>query len=109
MFADASTRGVKVGKEITDSLTNDLKSWAEPTSESGNVEETVQNLLVEAAAVTAAYNMVSRFLISLDVGCMSDDDVPWPVDREEVRPAIVMPFERYLPNVISAFHSYPSI
>lgn len=83
MFADASTRGVKVGKEITDSLTNDLKSWAEPTSESGNVEETVQNLLVEAAAVTAAYNMVSRFLISLDVGCMSDDDVPWPVDREE--------------------------
>jgi hypothetical protein len=42
------------------------------------------DLLVEAAAVVAAYNMVSRFLVSLDVAGMSDNPVPWPVDRTEV-------------------------
>jgi hypothetical protein len=85
MFADASTKNVKVAKEITGTLTFHLKSWVGSSSEPGNVEETVQDLLVEAVAVTASYNMVSRFLISLDVGCMSDNEVPWPVDRKEVR------------------------
>jgi len=83
MFADASTRNVKVGKGITDALTIHLRSWVEVSSHSGNIEDTVQDLLVEAAAVTASYNMVSRFLVSLDVGCMSDNDVPWPNDRKE--------------------------
>jgi hypothetical protein len=89
MFADASTKNVKVAKEITDALTIHLKSWVGSSFEPGNVEETVQDLLVEAVAVTAAYNMVSRFLISLDVGCMSDNEVPWPVDRKEVRFMII--------------------
>jgi hypothetical protein len=84
LFADESTKNVKVRKETTDSLTDSLKRWADETSHSGNVEETVQDLLVEAAAVTATYNMVSRFLISLDVGCMSDTEVPWPLDTKEV-------------------------
>ena len=93
MFADASTRNVKVGKEITDALMTHLQGWVEASSHSENVEGTVQDLLVEAAAITASYNMVSRFLISLDVGCMSDNDVPWPVDRKEVR---FVAFEKYL-------------
>ncbi len=42
------------------------------------------NLFVEAAAVVATYNMVSRFLVSLDVGGGSDDLVPWPADEQEV-------------------------
>lgn len=105
MFADASTRNVKVGKEITDALLNHLKSWVGLNPDSGNVEETVENLLVEAAAVTAAYNMVSRFLISLDVACMSDNDVPWPVDRKEVRFMATTSFE--IANCTAAFYYHP--
>ncbi|CAK5264079.1 unnamed protein product [Mycena citricolor] len=48
----------------------------------------VEDLLVEAAAVVATYNMVSRFLVSLDVAGMSDSAVPWPVDRTEHKIAI---------------------
>jgi hypothetical protein len=85
MFADASTRNVQVEKEIADALMNSLRTWVAQKSNPGEVEETTQDLLVEAAAVTATYNMVSRFLVSLDVACMSDNEVPWPVDRKEVR------------------------
>jgi hypothetical protein len=106
MFADASTRNVKVGKEITDALTSDLRSWVAQRSAAGDVEETVQDLLVEAAAVTATYNMVSRFLISLDVGCMSDNEVPWPVDRKEVR-SLVLISRKYLVKSTTAFCHHP--
>ena len=85
MFADANTRDIKVGRDITDALMNNLKDLVMSTTDSGDVEETAQDLLVEAAGITATYNMVSRFLISVDVACMSDNDVPWPVDRKEVR------------------------
>jgi pimeloyl-ACP methyl ester carboxylesterase len=106
IFADASTRDVKVGKEITDALMIHLQSCVEPSSDSGNVEETVQDLLVEAAAVTATYNMVSRFLVSLDVGCMSDNDVPWPIDRKEVR--CVFFFSIHIsPNISQHFVTIP--
>jgi hypothetical protein len=91
MFADASTRDVKVGRDITDALMNDLKDLVRPTTNPGDVEESAQDLLVEAAGVTATYNMVSRFLISLDVACMSDNDVPWPLDRKEVRLFSLLP------------------
>jgi hypothetical protein len=83
VFADASTRQVKVGKAITDALAKHLETWAR-SENSNDVEERVQDLLVEAAAVVASYNMVSRFLVSLDVAGMSDDEVPWPLDRTEV-------------------------
>ncbi|KAF5386859.1 hypothetical protein D9615_002127 [Tricholomella constricta] len=82
MFADASTREVKVGKAITDALTKSLESWARE-QDPENVEERTQDLLVEATAVVASYNMVSRFLVALDVAGMSDDVVPWPVERRE--------------------------
>lgn len=84
LFADASTREIKVSKAVTDALTKDLEAWARE-EDSSNVEERVQDLLVEAAAVVASYNMVSRFLVSLDVAGMSDDEVPWPLERKEVR------------------------
>ncbi|RDB19303.1 3-oxoadipate enol-lactonase 2 [Hypsizygus marmoreus] len=82
LFADASTREVKVRKSVTDALLKDLESWARQSNPE-NVEETTQDLLVEAAAVVATYNMVSRFLVSLDVAGMSDDEVPWPLERKE--------------------------
>lgn len=49
-----------------------------------SAEERAQDLLVEAAAVVATYNMVSRFLLAVDVAGLSDEEVPWPVDRVEV-------------------------
>ena len=50
-FAIASTRHV----EIPDALFADLKARLSPTE------------LVELVASTAAYNMVARFLVALDV------------------------------------------
>ncbi|KAF8061840.1 beta-ketoadipate enol-lactone hydrolase [Lyophyllum atratum] len=82
MFADASTRNVKIGKTITDALTKDLEVWARG-QDPEEVEARTQDLLVEAATVVAAYNMVSRFLIAVDVAGMSDDAVPWPIERKE--------------------------
>ncbi|KAK0440400.1 beta-ketoadipate enol-lactone hydrolase [Desarmillaria tabescens] len=68
-FAQESTNKVKVSPELTDALKKNL--------------EDDDDLFVEAAAVVATYNMVSRFLISLDVGGGSDDLVPWPADEQE--------------------------
>ncbi|KAF9463429.1 Alpha/Beta hydrolase protein [Collybia nuda] len=82
LFADASTREVKVNKAITESLTKNLEIWARGKDPS-NVEERVEDLLVEAAAIVGTYNMVSRFLVSLDVAGMSDNEVPWPLERKE--------------------------
>lgn len=88
VFADASTTKVKVGKSVTDELMKQLAILARDQGQGGDgdsVEERTQDLYVEAALVVATYNMVSRFLVSADVACMSDDEVPWPLERKEVR------------------------
>jgi hypothetical protein len=84
-FADASTKDIKVPDRIFDALTTELKFFVD-----GENVETVQELLVEAAAVVATYNMVSRFLISLDIAGKANDFVPLPVDRAEVRPVFIL-------------------
>ncbi|KAJ6593790.1 Alpha/Beta hydrolase protein [Mycena capillaripes] len=76
-FADHSTATVRVPANVTSTLQEQLKLLAAAD------KLDVDDLLVEVAAVVAAYNMVSRFLISVDVAGMSDDPVPWPVDRTE--------------------------
>ncbi|KAF7376048.1 Carboxymuconolactone decarboxylase [Mycena sanguinolenta] len=76
-FADHSTVSVRVPVDITSALQQQLK----PLAEAHNFD--VDDLLVEAAAAVAIYNMVSRFLLSVDVAGLSDDPVPWPVDRIE--------------------------
>lgn len=78
-FADASTKDIKVSDTVFEALSDELESLVDE-----NNEETVQDLAVEAAAVVSTYNMVSRFLVSLDVAGKSDEPVPWPVDRKEV-------------------------
>jgi hypothetical protein len=80
-FTDASTTDVKVPSSIFDALKTELKSLVNGTNGGATVEE----LLVEAAALVATYNLVSRFLASVDVGGKMNDVVPWPVDRQEVR------------------------
>ncbi|KAG5637250.1 hypothetical protein H0H81_005248 [Sphagnurus paluster] len=82
LYADASTRDVKIGASVTEALRTNLEAWAKKQG-GDNMEEQTQDLLVEAAAVGATYNMVSRFLVALDVAGMSDDGVPWPIERKE--------------------------
>lgn len=85
-FADESTKDVKVRPEVTEALQQGLAAYVDSHTgcSTKSKEYEIQDLLVEAAAVVATYNMVSRFLVSLDVAGMSDELVPWPADRTEV-------------------------
>lgn len=78
-FTDASTKDIKVSDIVFNALSDELRSFM-----NGIDDELVQDLAVEAAAVVSTYNMVSRFLVSLDVAGISDEPVPWPVDHKEV-------------------------
>ncbi|KAG6860638.1 hypothetical protein C0995_009118 [Termitomyces sp. Mi166 len=82
MFADASTRDVKVGERIINGLKKDLEVLARQQN-AENVEERTEDLFAEAALIVATYNMVSRFLVAVDVAGLSDDPVPWPIERKE--------------------------
>jgi alkylhydroperoxidase family enzyme len=86
IFTDSSTKEIIVSDAIFCALRDELRALVDGTeAPSKDSEDQVQDMLVEAAAVVATYNMVSRFLVSLDVAGMSDDPVPWPADRREVR------------------------
>jgi hypothetical protein len=82
-FADASTKHVQVPDSLTTDLLRELTALAE-TFKDGKKKEDTEDLLVECAAVTASYNMVSRFLVSLDVAGVSREMVPWPSEHQEV-------------------------
>ncbi|GAA6041006.1 hypothetical protein JCM8097_000536 [Rhodosporidiobolus ruineniae] len=62
-FADASTYNVTVPQSRIDDLKQYLKD---------------DQQLLEATAVVATYNMVSRLLVTLDVGDMGEQSVPLP-------------------------------
>ncbi|GAA5975109.1 hypothetical protein JCM11641_000039 [Rhodosporidiobolus odoratus] len=62
-FADASTYNVSVPQARIDELKEHLKD---------------DQQLLEATAVVATYNMVSRLLVTLDVGDMGEQSVPLP-------------------------------
>lgn len=66
-FADASTYTVSVPQARLDDLKEHLKD---------------DRQLLECAAVVATYNMVSRFLVSLDVGDLASSSVPLPETEE---------------------------
>lgn len=87
LFADASTRTVSVPVGVTEGLRTELRNWVVKET-SGLSEDEVKNevddIFVEASLVVATYNMVSRFLVAVDVAGSSDDPVPWPLDRKEV-------------------------
>lgn len=67
-FADASTFSVNVPQARIDDLKQYLKD---------------EQQLLEATAVAATYNMVSRLLVTLDVGDMGDVSVPLPETKQE--------------------------
>lgn len=68
-FADASTFNVSVPKDVFEDLKQEFKALG------GDRED---QLLLEASAVVATYNMVSRLLVSLDVDDRKDQCVPLP-------------------------------
>ncbi|KAJ3841292.1 beta-ketoadipate enol-lactone hydrolase [Lentinula raphanica] len=78
-FAHHSTSTVKVPPEVTLTLAEALRSSI--SSEAHDAESLTQDLLVESAAIVASYNMVSRFLVSLDVAAMADCPPPWPATK----------------------------
>ncbi|KAM0793531.1 hypothetical protein ACM66B_000969 [Microbotryomycetes sp. NB124-2] len=67
-FADASTFQVNVPQQRIDELKQFLND---------------DQQLLEATAVVATYNMVSRLLVTLDVGDMGDVSVPLPETTQE--------------------------
>lgn len=83
-FTDASTKEIKIPEDVFKQLKVSLSDLTVDDADESKEYQT-EDLLAEAAAVVATYNMVSRFLVSLDVAGKSDEAVPWPVDRREVR------------------------
>ncbi|KAF5354045.1 hypothetical protein D9756_007215 [Leucocoprinus leucothites] len=85
-FSDASTRTVTISDSITEDLRRELRQWV-LKEHSGLSEEDVRektsDLFVEAGLVVATYNMVSRFLVAVDVAGFSKEVVPWPLERQE--------------------------
>lgn len=75
-FTQASTKNISVPKPVFDSVRKELGVLA-------SKEEEIEDLLVEVAGTVATYNMVSRFLVSLDVAGKMDDVVPAAVDITE--------------------------
>ncbi|KAI5893079.1 alpha/beta-hydrolase [Schizophyllum commune H4-8] len=88
VFADASTKDVRVPPDVTSGLRTALALWLDGEggdllNEGASKDDVLDDLLVEAAAVAATYNMVSRLLLSLDVDGMADDPVAWPCVKQE--------------------------
>ncbi|KAJ8453709.1 hypothetical protein ONZ45_g19601 [Pleurotus djamor] len=85
VFADSSTKDIQVPPAVSQTLMNELRRFVVNGEQfdKTDVESTVQDLYVEAAATVATYNMVSRFLVSTDVAGLSDAPVPWPSDKQE--------------------------
>jgi len=61
-YTDASTRTIKIPQAVFDELKSHLNNQQ----------------IVEVTATIGAYNLVSRFLVALDVNDMADAEVPWP-------------------------------
>ncbi|TFK36308.1 Alpha/Beta hydrolase protein, partial [Crucibulum laeve] len=86
LFADTSTRGIKVPGELIQTFKQTLAAWirsSDKDAKDDEISSKVDDLYAEAALVTASYNMVSRFLVATDVAGLSDEQVAWPVDRKE--------------------------
>ena len=71
-LADSMTVDVQVQDE-------ELKALRRAFSERGDDEAAVNRKMVEAVATCATYNMVSRFLVALDVDERANVPCPWPL------------------------------
>lgn len=86
-FTDHNTRHASIPFDVRHKLKEEIRKWILDHSEStvpDELDARIDEFYVEVAMVIATYNMVSRFLLSTDVGGISDVSVPWPVKRHEV-------------------------
>ena len=79
-FADASTRSIKIPDPVFNGFRDELLA----ALKSGNPQTaTVERQLVEAVTTVGGYNLVSRFLVALDVDDRSSQIVPAPRSKDE--------------------------
>jgi len=79
-FADASTRSIKIPDEVFNTLRDELSAALKSRD---SQEVTVERQLVEAVATIGGYNLVSRFLVALDVDDRSSQTIPVPISKDE--------------------------
>ena len=103
-FADASTRLI----QVPDDIFNTLKTELEGSLKAHNPNNvTIERQVVEATTTVGAYNLVSRFLVALDVDDRASQHVPAPTSPH-------VPYQDYPvyidPNVIlhSRVHFHPT-
>jgi len=80
-FTDSSTRHVKVPDEVFVNFKRQLQLNLDSQDDAPNV--TVDRQLVEATATVGGYNLVSRFLVALDVNDRASQTVPVPHSPEQ--------------------------
>jgi len=84
-FADASTRAIKVPDSVFARLKDELgkglsHQLAAENLTKEDLDKKINQQIVEVVATVGGYNLVSRFLVALDVGGMANNDVPLPSD-----------------------------
>lgn len=78
-FADSMTANVQVRDSVFDALRTELtKAESAAGASSSELEGKIHRKMVEAAGTVAVYNMVSRFLVALDIDDRAKQVVPVP-------------------------------
>lgn len=77
-FTDASTRYVSVSDEVFANLKHQLQANLDSRNDDDALNVTVDRQLVEATATVGGYNLVSRFLVALNVDDRASQAVPVP-------------------------------
>ncbi|CAO1635577.1 unnamed protein product [Parajaminaea phylloscopi] len=82
-YADAMTATVAVPDAIFNTLKHELGKTVEHTSPaSASREDQANQKMVEATGTVAAYNMVSRFLVALDIDDRANETIPLPGEAD---------------------------
>lgn len=82
-YADAMTASVSVSDATFDTLKEELKKAEQGQGQ--DAEAKINQKLVEASGTVAAYNMVSRFLVALDIDDRAKQPVPVPGLEQELK------------------------
>jgi len=85
-YTDASTRAIKVSSGAFETLREEVKKAAHEFAiakgdlNPSDMEKKVNQQMVEMASTVGAYNLVSRFLVAMNVSEMADAEVQEPKD-----------------------------
>ncbi|CAO1621246.1 unnamed protein product [Sympodiomycopsis kandeliae] len=93
-YADAMTANVNVKDSIFEQLQSEL-SKAQGGSDASQDEQSIRQKMVEATGTVAVYNMVSRFLVALDIDDRASQPVPVPGhNQQQQQPALDYPSQK---------------